>query len=439
MIPDFHENFDPLDDKYEIKYLTDQYCKLGTEDTRKAFYNCLKAGVHCLDIDSETELDVITRCRLLRNLGKHQASRMIHAMATVINKFLDQIQPKLVFTHMVDEYILHLFSIITTRRNIAYAAYCGSYFPGHALIFKNGNGIALPFRLPENTEVENIFDQISPTTFRQNFRQIKHYSLWQHLRLMSRYTAKKIIFPIKSIIESDPWGMHYKIVSYCADRRRLSDFPSHENFVGDWSAKLEKMVEEFPGKPIIYLPLSYFPEATTDYWVENTCLVEYENKIVEIIKALSQDCLILVKEHAHMMGARPVYFHQVLNSLNSVMSIHPDIIGNEVLLRSDAVVVGSGSVGVEAFLRDKPVFSYCDTSYWFALSKANYLDLNHLSDWSIQIKKSLSDFMPANKVEKKQFIFDCLKFTMRTKPGGKRWPLLQTDDLELLLDSLLTS
>lgn len=437
LIPDFHDNFDPLLDDYEINYLTDQYCKLGTKDTRKSFYARLNQGQQCHELDSETELDVIERCRLLRNLDRDQASRMAHAMASVIIEVFEKIQPHLIFTHMVDEYILHLFYIFAKRRNIPYAAYCGSYFPGHALIFSTANGSAFAFREPDNEEVQDMLEKIFPLAFRQNYSQIKQYSMFQHVKLIFRYAAKKIIFPLKSFIENDHWGMHYKIVPFCADRRKLCDFPSKNDFVKDWQSELNKLTKNVSNKIIIYLPLSYYPEATTDYWVENKSLIGYENKIIQIIKTLALDCVVLVKEHVHMMGARNVSLHKVLNSLGSVISIHPDVIGNEVLLRSDAVILGSGSVGVEAYLRDKPVFSYCGTSYWFAHSKANYLDLNNISGWSNQIQETLPSFLPAEPDEKKKFISECLKCTVRTKFSGKRWPVLNNQDLGFLVEKLL--
>ncbi len=437
LIPDFHEIFDPLLEKYDIKYLTDQYCKFGTEDTRKPFYDFLKNEKLCSELDQDTENDVIARCRLLRNLNRKQSSRMLHAMANVIGDVIEKTKPDLIFTHMVDEYILHLFCILAARRKIPYASYCGSYFPGHALIFDSQNGSALPFRSPEEAEVQKVLEQISPVDFRQNYNQVKSYSIWQHLRLLIRYAAKKIIFLFKSFFEKDPWGVHYKIVPYCADRRRLTDFPNMDNFVIDWQSKLSELKTSFPEKVVLYMPLAYSPEATTDYWIDNTSIIDYNNKVIEIIKTLALNCIVLVKEHTHMMGARDASLHRVLKSIDFVISIHPNALGNEVLLRSNAVILGSGSVGVEAFLRDRPVFSYCENAYWFTFSKANYLDLDNIPEWTNQIKKALPSYSPASNEEKKRFVFDCLKSTLRTRPNGRRWPLLDTKDLDLLVTCLL--
>ncbi len=438
LIPDFHDIFDPLLEKYDIKYLTDQYCKLGTEDTRKPFYALLRIGKRSPELDQNTENDVIGRCRMLRNLNREQSSRMVHAMANVIGGVIEKTKPDLIFTHMVDEYILHLFYILAARRKIPYASYCGSYFPGHALIFDSQNGSALSFRLPEEAEVQKILEQISPVAFRQNYNQVKSYSIWQHLKLMTRYTAKKIIFLLKSVIENDPWGMHYNILPYIADRRRLTDFPNKDNFANDWQSELSELTSNFPEKLVLYIPLAYSPEATTDYWIENTSIIDYDKKIIEIIKTLALNCVVLVKEHAHMMGARDVSLHRALKSMDSVISIHPNALGNEVLLRSDAVILGGGSVGVEAFLRDRPVFSYCKNAYWFNFSKANYLDLDNIPDWANQIKKAIPSFSPANPEEKKKFVLNCLKSTIRTRPNGRRWPLLDTIDLDLLVTNLVS-
>ncbi len=439
LIPDFHQMFDSLSDEYELQFLTDQKCRYGTEDTRAAFYKYLNDSTRCQDLEQTDEDDVIARCRLMRNLERKQAGKMVHAMAQVICDVFDEKQPDLLFTHMTDEYIQHLFYILSKRKNIVYVSYCGSYCPGHALIFNNAYGSPLLFRQPEYIEVQEIFDQISPVEFRQNYNQVKHYTLRQHLRLMCRYYAKQVVFRIKAIIENDHWGMHYLIVPFCADRKRLSDFPSDSNFEHNWQNKLNALRKANPDKIILYFPLAYSPEATTDYWVNNKSIIDYENKVIEIIKILARDCIVLAKEHTHMMGARNVGLHEALKVLDSVISIHPQAIGNEVLLSADAVILGSGSVGVEAFLRDKPIFSYCDTSYWFKPSKSNYLDLDNISGWAEQIQKTLPKFSAANHEEKKQFIANCLKSTARTWPGGKRWPLIAREDLKLVMENLLTS
>jgi hypothetical protein len=435
LVPDFHDNFDPLLDDYEINYLTDQYCKLGTKDTRKSFYARLNQGQHCHELDSEIELDVIERCRLLRNLDRSQASRMAHAMASVICEVLDELKPVVVVSHLVDEYIIHLFSILAPRRGIRFVAFCGSYFPGHALFFQGANGSVLPFRSPSDEEVDSTLKAILPTTFRQNYNQIKQYSVIQHTKLMLRYLAKKLVFFYKKLIEADPWGMHCTIVPFCADRRSFSDFPLRSYFDLDWQNNLQKMRMVDLNKPVIYLPLAYSPEATTDYWIENKSIIDYETKVVEIVRSLAVDCIVLVKEHAHMMGARNSSLYKALNATDSVISIYPAELGNEVLLSSDAVVLGSGSVGVEAFLRDKPVFSYCNSSYWFPHTKAEYLNLDEVTNWPSQIKDALPIFSAASHEEKRQFIRNCLKSTARTKPGGRRWPLVQPDDLKKLLDT----
>ena len=419
LIPDFYQMFNPLIHEYDIEYLTDQKCKHGTQDTRRAFYKYLSSSTRCAELDLEAEDDVIARCRLLRNLERAQASKMTHAMAQVICDVFEEKQPDMLFTHMVDEYILHLFCLLAKRRNIAYAAYCGSYFPGHVLIFGAHNGAALTFRNPGEEEVDEVLKLISPVEFRQNYFQVKEYNLMQHLRLMSRYFGKKLIFPLKAMLEKDPWGMHYRIVPFTADRKRLRDFPDKNDFIYDWKKKLKELKTAHPYKSVIYLPLAYSPEATTDYWVENKCIINYEEKIVDIINMLALDFIVLVKEHAHMMGARNVALHKSLKVMNSVISIHPNALGNEVLLSSDAVILGSGSVGVEAFLRDKPVFTYCKSSYWFKPSKAYYLDLDNIEGWVNALQNQLSSFVPAKAKEKKACISNCLKSTGRRKRS--RW------------------
>lgn len=434
LVADFRDNVEPVRGEFEFEFLTDGSAP-GTRDTRLPFYEALARGQRCAEIDEVTESDVVTRCRLLRNIDAAQARRMVHAMACVLATELDRIRPHGVVCHWVDEYVTHLLSILATRRGARFIAYAFSYFPGRAQLVQRSDGLAFDVREPDDAEISSTLQSIAPAHFRQDYAQPTQYSRWRHALRVARYQVKRAAFAIKSRLERDPWNLHYAVTPFIVERRRLSDFPSASLFSADWRTSLSELMTRRPGLPVAYLPLAYFPESTTDYWVADTSILDYENRVLEICRALSSRMIVVVKEHLHMLGARRPAFYAQLNAIGSTLSVDPAESSNIVLQAIDAVVMGGGSVGVEAYLRDKPVFSYCHDSFWFRPSGAFALDLAAIDGWSDRIVEGLSKYRPPAEQARREFVRSCLRSTVRTRPGARRWLLMDPTDLRQVLSA----
>jgi hypothetical protein len=433
---EYRRNLDIVDGEYDFTFLSDGK-KTGNRDLRKQFYAGLASSAQSLELTPEDIVDVTSRCRLLRNIAPEQAQKMAHAMALAIAHELDLIKPQAILSQMVDEYVTHLLCLLSAKRGIRYLGYAYSYFPGKVQITEGAHGRGFEFRVPSAEEVEEVYQAVSKRVYRQNYQQPEEYTKLQHIKYMFRHHVKRIVFWAKGKIESDPWNLHYSVLPYAADRRRLSDFPIPSHFCSDWQAKLLSEKMRRPGLPIVYIPLGYFPESTIDYWTMDRRILQYHAVILDIAKTLSENCIVIVKEHVHMVGARNPKLYDDIMALSGVISVNPNEFSNDVLLASDIVLMGAGSVGVEATLRDVPVVSFCPTSYWFAASGATALDLSEVRKWRSQIDEALSAYQPMTESEKRDFIRKCLQSTARPRGHGKRWPLIEQADMRLILDTAL--
>lgn len=431
LVADFRANLAAVADEFELDFLTDGRAP-GTRDTRTRFYENLRNERRCAELDEATEAEVRARCRLLRNVPAARARALMHAMALVLAHELDSFRPGAVLCHMVDEYVTHLLAILATRRGARFVGYAHSYFPGLLQLTQYAHGGAFDVREPADDEVERILDTIGQRIYRQNYMQRSSYTLARHLYGLARYRLKLAVFRTKSILERDPWNLHYAITPFVVERRRLRDFPRGSDFAADWSKALRELVAR-SGRPVVYLPLAYFPESTLDYWVRDTRILRYEDLSIEMIRTLARDHVVVVKEHLHMMGCRDSSFYPRLRAEAQVVSVHPHEYSNDVLAASDAVVLGAGSVGVEATIRDKPVLSYCDSSYWFAASGATALALDDLTSWPAHVGHVLRTHAPLSAAAKHRFIGQCLRSTARPRPGGRRWPFMDIEDLRSVL------
>ena len=431
LMHDFQENTRAVAEAYDIRFLTDgQYA--GVDDTRERFYARLDTAAAPRQFTSEDERDVLERCRYLRNMPYLRAVQMLRAMASVLDEELEAFRPSVVLSHMVDDYVTHLLAELARRRGIVYVGYAYSYFPNKIQVTQYGNGVPFNGREPSDDEVQQALQQISVRTFRQNYLQPETYTKLSHLKSMLRYQVKRIVFAYRAWREKDPLQTHYGCLPFVAERRHWRDFPSALDFHGDWRQRLHAS-----GGPIVYLPLGYFPEATIDYWIEDRRVLDYQNFVLNVCRVLGGRFRLVVKEHLHMLGARSPDFYRALRDTPGVISVPPLEFSNDVVSASDIVLMGAGSIGVESFIRGKPIVSFCARSYWFGPARAVYIDPAHLESWPLHLEETLRTYVPPQREELIEFIRACLRSTMRELRPGRRWPICDPSDLRSALQTAM--
>jgi hypothetical protein len=428
---DFRDNVAPLAAEFDFSFLVDGHSP-GTEDTRDRFYAALAARQRCGLLTAADEYDLIIRCRLLRHLPRQRAQDLVHAMACALRPVFERVRPAAVLSHMVDDYVTHLVALMAGKFAVRYVGYAYSYFPGMVQLTEGAYGKPFDMREPSPQEVATTLQTVLQRTYRQNYTQRDNYTWLQHLRSVARYQVKRAVFAARARSQRDPWNLHYAVTPYIVERRKLADYPKRTHFADDWRGDLARARARLPG-PTVYLPLGYFPESTIDYWIADLRILDYEQQVLEMVSALAASGPVLVKEHLHMMGSRATRFYEALAAMPGVVSVHPCEFSNDVLEAADCVVLGAGSVGVEATLRDKPVFSFCATSYWFDAAGATALDLGAKSGWRDQIARSLDTWRPMSAERKAAFLSACLRSAVLPRAAGRRWPHIEVSQLRALL------
>lgn len=428
LVPDYEENIAPLRSEFEFRFLTDGSCP-GIVDTRSRFYARIQADVLDFGLEADDEVDVLARCRLLRNLPKPKAVRMLRAMASILREELEQFEPDVVLSHVVDDYVTHTLSTLCRKRGILFVGFSDSYFPGKVQVAQFEAGAALIFRKPDTAEIREVIAEISARNFRQDYLQKVVYSRFLHAKAIVRYGLKRVAFPILGLLRKDPLHMHYASLPFVVERRHWRDYPSVGSFHDDWQRRIQTS-----GKPKVYFPLGYFPESTTDYWVSDKKFIDYEATVLSICEALTPNFCVVVKEHVHMLGARNSSFYRKLLKCAGVISVPPTEYSNVVLEHVDIVLVGGGSIGVEAFLRQKAIASFCTSSYWFAPAGATRVDPSALETWPTLLSEAIVRHTPRTAMELEDFVGSCLATTMRELRTGRVWPICNPTDLRDVLN-----
>jgi hypothetical protein len=434
LLDDFKENVAPISAAYDFRFVTDGR-SAGAAETRQRFYARLGSVARDPGLTADREINVLSRCRYLRNLPRQLAIDMIRAMSSVLTEELDTFLPGVVLSHMVDDYVTHLLAELSRLRGIVYVGYAYSYFPGKIQVTRYDGGEPHDMREPSDDEVRRTLEQISLRTFRQNYLQKDTYSRARHLKAMLRYRVKQIVFAYRAKVEKDPLHVHYGCLPYVVERRHWSDFPVPSDFHADWRQKIQSDSPNSNDRPIVYFPLGYFPEATIDYWIEDRSFLSYESAVLRICAVLGEHFRVVVKEHLHMLGGRSPVFYRALRDTPGVISVPPLEFSNDVLGMCNIVLMGAGSIGVEAFIRGKPIASVCSRSYWFSHARATGINLSELATWPEVLRRAIRTYVLPTEHEKFEFVRQCLRSTMRTLRSGKRWPICEPDDLELALNA----
>ncbi len=117
-------------------------------------------------------------------------------------------------------------------------------------------------------------------------------------------------------------------------------------------------------KKYIYFPLHYQPELSTSPLAER--FVNQELIVDMISNEMPSDCFLYIKEHPRISYNRSRRFYNRILSYHNVKLLNEEINSYSLIDKSIAVATATGSVGWEAFHRNKPVLMFGRRFYQFA-------------------------------------------------------------------------
>jgi hypothetical protein len=143
--------------------------------------------------------------------------------------------------------------------------------------------------------------------------------------------------------------------------------------------------EPIEGEKFILFPLQYQPEASTD--ILAAYHVDQYNVIVNLVKSLPIDYKLYVKEHYAVLGSKEIEFYKKIKKLPNVRLINPWIGINDLIKKSSAIAVLTGTTGLEAIFWEKPVIMFGKVFFdiYPGIYKVN--NLNELPDLINKITK----------------------------------------------------
>lgn len=300
--------------------------------------------------------DVVRRCRGLRGIGYDESKALIARCYLFFDRFYkNNRQLKLIVMGAVDNYVMDLMYRIGIRYKVKFIGVTDSFMsPEYKLLTIRGE--TTEFSIPSDEIVERVFDvlknrMISPST--PNKGKALRGALYDLGSYAYRFFYRYLV--------------RYKLFGEVAYEYRfapmLHKFNSIDQIVATSFLKSLDQIDFDENKKYAYIPLHYYPEATTDYWISSAYHVDYLTSLRNTIQVLKVNGYVsIVKEHPSFYLARYRKFYRKLLD-DGALLVEPFVSSKEVFDRVDLVVVWNGSTGIEAIVHHKPLVKVTNSYY----------------------------------------------------------------------------
>lgn len=303
----------------------------------------------------DEKIEIYTRCRFLRSLEVNRAFDLINKMSNQIVNLFEKYKFKFILGQMIDNYTLDILERVCQMKNIEYISISGHFFNGYSRVTKRGEYNVIRKDITEY-EISAILNKILEKEYKPNFELNKEKSYKDGVKYFLRDLVKKKYFNIKRLLDRDYLNYHYN--SFEIPKTNMRNIVSKD--LNRYFCKIKDInIDE----KSVYVPLHYTPEATVDYWSDNYKHGLYKESLIDLIQKSSPEINFIFKEHPAMYMKNEISFYKQILSFSNVRLIHPYENSNEILEKVDNVLVYTGSVGVEALLRNKRVLAITRNYY----------------------------------------------------------------------------
>lgn len=302
------------------------------------------------------ELDIISRCRLLRAIEREEALFHLRAMWKAMGKVLDGIKPDLVLTETIDSYVMDVLYFQAKQRKIPFVGLVPTFISGYFRISARGEYVCS--RIVGANETQLVLDKLLQKNYKPDF--IKNSDSRIFLYAIGRWLRNLTKIPYFWLIRLDRNERfnYHNWATLIVAKQWAHIFPKLNIGQVQWRSRVQQA-----NKPIVFIPLQMIPEATVDYWCEDLDAVDYEAYLLRLVAHLKNDFTLLFKEHPNVLGYRNPKLYKQLSQFDSVVFAPTHTASQELVDASDTVLVWTGSVGFEAAIRGKPVLTTCDPYY----------------------------------------------------------------------------
>lgn len=328
----------------------------------------------CLD-----ELEIIRRCRGLRSISYLKAHDLVvRAARFFINQFRD-CKLQLIVMGAVDNYVMDIMCRVARHYGIRCLGVTEFFLaPKYKMVTTYGEHIH--FRDPDQEEVVRVHNELMGR-LKSVLAISKRRALTQALYDFGSYYYRVVVRYLFKYKLLGCLAYEYRFAPYMAKFRSL------RQLAGPGYLKKYDVLNTIECDNAVYLPLHYFPEATVDYWVENSEDANYLESLVSVIRYFSdRGKTVVLKEHPAFYLARPIHFYQAVTAIPNVIILEPFTPTKLVFQKIRDIVVWTGSTGVEAALQGLDVKIVTENYYSNGMLKYYWEDADSVLSHDQQLQ-----------------------------------------------------
>lgn len=299
-------------------------------------------------LDASIVDDVIARCRVLRWLPRDKATRMVLAMADVMDRVLGDEAPDAITTWPIDCYLTDVLTRLADKRGIPTFELTASTVPGMAMLMYRGQ-LILREEAPDPDAIAKAVAEVADPLYLPAYVPAKaRYTMPRWLRIFIYFRLRALAFWVKGLVERDPLNIHYLDSRVSLGHKpRLSDVRLLAMFDRDWQARLEAV----PIAKRLFVALQLFPEASIDYWIPDRPLIEHDDVLVAVAEAFSRaGYTTFIKDHPLQFGFRRCDLIERLRQIPNVVLVPYEVSGNALLAATGLSFTQTGTLGMQAAL-----------------------------------------------------------------------------------------
>lgn len=249
---------------------------------------------------SEADLDEIkARCRWLRLLPQEKAHAIGRAGFLAWDRILQEVQPDVVLLLDVDSVPLDTLARAADRLGVPNVAPILSTYGGRIRFTQRGELRGeMPESLLDRTDFERIVAEMAQPLYRPGWLAgtTRSHAATARRRLLVD-TPKPFAYAFYRLLAVDPLSF-----SFCTPDRRTMLIATPDRY------RVALQTEERAKRPLpsefALLPLQFYPESTSDYFVPELEMINHHEVTLAIAERLRGKMPVVVKEHPYVFGRR---------------------------------------------------------------------------------------------------------------------------------------
>tara|TARA_Y100001958_G_C21210469_1_gene536237 strand:- start:364 stop:1665 length:1302 start_codon:yes stop_codon:yes gene_type:complete len=349
-------------------------------------YKINDISTHDYDIIEKTvNIDnIIKRCRGLRAISLHEARELVlKCCKYFLDFYKSNSSLKLIIAGTVDNYVMDIMFQFSKQYSVNCIGITDFFlYPNYKLVTNYGE--ANDFHEPTNKEVESVLNQLlqkkeSPLAISKlrAYKNAFKYLISYYYRYIFRYLYG---YKLKGNISYE-----YRFAPFFKNFYKLNQLLLSNRY---YDAFNKRSINSKRTKSV-YIPLHWYPEATIDYWTDNSDKANYYESLFKVIRFFYDKKIdVILKEHPAFFLCREIPIYKGLKEFTNVTILDPFVKTQDLFDVIDNIVVWNGSTGVEALMLNKNVYSTTE-SYYSNNLIPHYTDFGNFKKFSFQEKKEL--------------------------------------------------